>query len=391
MARKKAVKPPIVNGLEDDYIVEKSRPLMLMKEVPFALGELKVLDTYLSRINARDPEATTVRFSKEEYEDLMGIERMRPERLGKYVDSIMQKIITVPDEKASGGWRKYTLFCMSECGKDENGQWWIDLSCTLEAKKLFFNLEGIGYIRYQLKNVLPLTSKYSVLLYIYLLDNRFRKSWEISLGELRNTVFRCNSQFYAENFKNFKQDILEKSIKEINEKTDLTFEYESVRVGRAVGKIKFKLIKDEVVLPEPELPQLPPSAPAEQKREFTRKELDRLDLIKAARDGMGTDYEFTDAEMEEIVVALEQSAWWGQSKEAFFGTDEYVQALRHQSIMRYIEAQYVYVKSRSKSKVKEGFKTYLVGAVRDGYAKVSAVQKIGFDVDEFFGAATLKE
>lgn len=390
MARKKATKPPIVNGLDDTYIVEKSRPLMLMKEVPFALGELKVLDTYLSRINARDPEARTVRFSKEEYEDLMDIERMRPERLGKYVDSIMQKIITVPDENARGGWRKYTLFCMSECSKDEHDQWWIDLSCTSEAKKLFFNLEGVGYIRYQLKNILPLTSKYSVLLYIYLLDNRFRKSWEVSVEELRTRVFRCFAERYKE-YKFFNQEILKKAIKEVNEKTDLTFEYESIRVGRSVGKIKFKLIKDEVILPEPELPQLPPSAPAEQKREFTRKELDRLDLIKAARDGMGTDYEFTDAEMEEIVVALEQSAWWGQSKEAFFGTDEYVQALRHQSIMRYIEAQYVYVKSRSKSKVKEGFKTYLVGAVRDGYAKVSAVQKIGFDVDEFFGAATLKE
>lgn len=390
MARKKATARPIVNGLDDTYIVEKSRPLMLMKEVPFALGELKVLDTYLSRINARDPEATTVRFSKEEYEDLMGIERMRPERLNKYVTALQGKTVRVPDPTARNGWRNYNLFDETGFEQDENEKWWVDICCTPKAKKLFFNLEEIGYIQYQLKNILPLTSKHSVLLYIYLLANRYRKSWEISLDELKENVLRCTDPLYDE-YKYLNQRILKKSIEEINEKTDLTFEYESIRVGRPVKKIKFKLIKDEVVLPEPELPQLPPSAPAEQKREFTRKELDRLDLIKAARDGMGTDYEFTDAEMEEIVVALEQSAWWGQSKEAFFGTDEYVQALRHQSIMRYIEAQYVYVKSRSKSKVKEGFKTYLVGAVRDGYAKVSAVQKIGFDVDEFFEAATLKE
>ncbi len=250
MARKKAVKPPIVNGLDDDYIVEKSRKLVLMKEVPFALGELKMLDTYLSRINARDPEATTVRFTKEEYEDLMGIERMRPERLGKYVDSMMGKVITVPDENLKGGWRKYTLFDYSECDQDENGQWWIDLSCTTKAKALFFNLEGVGYIRYQLKNVLPLASKYSVLMYIYLLDNRFRKSWEVSLAELRQRVFRCESDFYADNFKNFKQDILDKALKEVNAKTDLTFEYETVKLGRKVSKIKFNLVKDEVTLPE---------------------------------------------------------------------------------------------------------------------------------------------
>lgn len=249
MARKKDKKPPITNGLEPEYIVEKSRPLMLMKEVPFALGELKVLDTYLSRINARDHDATTVRFSKEEYEDLMGIERMRPERLEKYVKSIMSKTVTLPDPAARGGWRVYTLFDEAVCAQDENEQWWIDLSCTGKAKKIFFNLDSIGYIRYQLKNVLPLASKYSVLLYVYLLDNRFRGSWDVSLPELREAIFRCKSEFYAENFKNFRQDILEKSIKEVNAKTDLTFAYEPVKTGRKVSGIKFKLIKDEVSLP----------------------------------------------------------------------------------------------------------------------------------------------
>ena len=249
MARKKAAKPPIVGNLDDDYIVEKSRPLMLMRDVPFSLGELKVLDTYLSRINARDPEATTVRFSKEEYENLMDIERMRPERLQKYVESIMQKTVSVPDKRARGGWKVYTLFEYAECSQDDNEQWWIDLTCTAMAKKLFFNLEKIGYVRYQLSNVLPLVSKHSVLLYLYLLDNRFRRDWTVSLDELREKVFRCNSEFYKENYKNFKQDILNKAIKEVNEKTDLTFGYEAVKTGRKVTDIAFTLIKDEVLLP----------------------------------------------------------------------------------------------------------------------------------------------
>ncbi len=255
MAKKK-VKPPIVNGLDDTYIVEKSRPLMLMKEVPFALGELKVLDTYLSRINARDPEASTVRFSKEEYEDLMGIERMRPERLDKYVTALQGKVVKVPDTTARNGWRNYNLFDETGFEQDENGQWWIDLICTEKAKNLFFNIEGVGYIRYQLKNVLPLTSKYSVLLYIYLLDNRFRKSWEISLDELRQAVLRCTEPFYDE-YKYLNQRILKKSIEEINSKTDLTFEYEPVRLGRKVVKIKFNLVKDEVVLSEPSASEPP--------------------------------------------------------------------------------------------------------------------------------------
>ena len=58
-------KDVIVNGLDGSYIVEKSRPLMLMKTVPFSLGELKVLDTYLSRINAEKEQLKQKECEKE--------------------------------------------------------------------------------------------------------------------------------------------------------------------------------------------------------------------------------------------------------------------------------------------------------------------------------------
>ena len=247
---KKALSGPIVNNLNDSYIVTKSRPIMLMRDVPFVLGELKVLDTYLSRINPKEPSATTVRFTKEEYEDLMGIERMHAKRLNKYVTSLQAKVVTVPDKTAKKGWRNYSLFDESSFEQDDNGQWWIDLSCTPKAKKLFFNVKGVGYIRYQLKNVLPLVSKHSVFLYIYLLDNRFRASWSVSLQELREKWLHCNSEFYAANYRNFKQDILDKALAEVNEKTDLGFKYTTIKTGRKVTSIKFTLVRDETDVPE---------------------------------------------------------------------------------------------------------------------------------------------
>ena len=256
LARKKSDKQLIIDGLNNKYIVEKSRALVLMKEVPFSLGELKVLDTYLSRINARDPDATTVRFTKEEYEDLMGIERMHTTRLEKYVTSLMSQTVTIPDKNAKGGWKAYTLFDEAECFQDDNGQWNINLSCTAKAKKLFFNLENIGYIRYQLKNILPLTSKYSVLLYIYLLDNRFRKVWEVSIDELRTNVFRCTDTLYDE-YKYLHQRILKKCLDEVNEKTDISFTYKPIRTGRRVTDIQFTLIQDNVTIDTTAEPVLP--------------------------------------------------------------------------------------------------------------------------------------
>ena len=251
-------KNPIVKGLNENHLIQKSRPLMLIKQVPFGLGELKVLDVYLSRINSHNEDEYTVRFTKEEYEDLMGIERMRPERLEKYVDGLMGKTVTAPDKDCRGGWRKYVLFDYSECSQDDNGQWWIDLSCTEKAKDLFFNVERVGYIRYQLKNVLPLTSKYSVLLYLYLLDNRFRNQWLVSVDELRQKVLRCDLEFYRNSFRDFNKDILKKALAEANEKTDLTFSMSTAakgcKAGRKIINVEFTLIKDEVQLSEPAEP-----------------------------------------------------------------------------------------------------------------------------------------
>lgn len=232
----------IVNGLKPTNLVEKSYPLLMMKQVPFSLGELKILDTYLSRINARNVESRTVSFSKAEYESLMGIERMRPERLAKYVDSMMGKIVTLPE---GNGWRKYVLFTSSRCYKrEDNDEWWIDITCSPEAKKFFFNIEGIGYLKYQLKNTLSLKSVNSLLLYWYLRANVFRGKWSVDITELRESVFRCLDECYKD-FKYFRRDILEKSLNDINEKTDLSFSFSVERKNRRAEKICFEILRDD--------------------------------------------------------------------------------------------------------------------------------------------------
>lgn len=273
---KKSKIEPIVNGLNEEFIVEKSRPLMLMRDVPFSLGELKVLDTYISRINSRDPSHRTVRFSKEEYEKLMGIERMRPERLNKYIIQLQGRVVVVPDKTAYRGWRNYTLFNYSELAPDDNGQWWIDLTCSNEAKKLFFNLQGIGYLRYQLSNVINLTSKYSVLLYCYLLDNRFRHTWDIPLEQFQREVLRMTSEFYLSNYKNFNQQILAKALAEVNQKTDIEFSVSPVRAGRRIVALRWELLKDNVLLP-PEPEDVTPEV-AQITGQMTIDDIDQLDL-----------------------------------------------------------------------------------------------------------------
>lgn len=242
--------------LKENYVVEKARSLMLMQDVPFTLGELKVLDTYLSRINARDPAHRTVKFTKDEYERLIGIDRMRSERIEKYVDSMMRKIVTVKDDSASNGWRKFVLFEESKCYRDDHEQWWIEMTCSDSARDLFFALETVGYFRYYLSNIINLTSLYSYQLYLYMLLNRFRGSWSEDVDSLKDAL-GCYAERYKQ-FKFFNSEVLKKACSEVNEKTDLKFEYSTVKIGRSVSKIKFDLILDDE-LDEPILDEIPES------------------------------------------------------------------------------------------------------------------------------------
>ena len=53
--------------LDKNNVVSRSNRLLHMKYNPFNLNTLKILDTFLSRINPLDETVRTVAFSKKEY------------------------------------------------------------------------------------------------------------------------------------------------------------------------------------------------------------------------------------------------------------------------------------------------------------------------------------
>lgn len=245
MARLKGKDEEMKGNLEQRYWVQKSDPLVLMRSVPFSLGELKVLDTYISRINAADDSRTTVIFTKEEYEELMGISKINAEVLKKHADGLLGKIVTL--EMPDKSFLKFVLFTVAYYHLDDCGVPIIELSCSPQAKDLFFCIGKYHYFKYALENVINLTHKSSYLLYIYVLHNRYRCEWEIELNELRDTVLDCKEQVSYQEYKVFKRDVLVPAVNEVNKKTNCHFEFEAVKRGRWVVKIKFiYLAQDQI-------------------------------------------------------------------------------------------------------------------------------------------------
>lgn len=249
MARQKKKTEPIVGfgkNPDEKLTVQKSTPLMSLWRSDMTLAQFKILDTYLSRINSHEPEKRVVQFEKGEIEKLLGVTKISQKDLEARIDGLGR---LVPVEVEPGKFRKVALFEEAYGEADENGIWKMHLECTAKAMRYVFNVEKIGYLRYKLRCVTSLTSRYTYILFLYLEINRFRKSWEVDVNELRR-ILNCEKEATYTTFKRFNDLILKKAQKELKEKSDYEFEYLPVKKGRNVVAVKFtvKTIKD--VLPE---------------------------------------------------------------------------------------------------------------------------------------------
>ena len=254
-ARKKSKTKEIIGNLDPKYWVQKSDPLVMMRSVPFSLGELKILDTYISRINAGDSSRCTVIFTKEEYEELMGLTCANPRALEKHTKGMLGKVVEL--EMPNDEYLQFVLFEQARYRKDEYGKPIIELTCTPTAKDLFFCIGKYHYFKYALENVINLTRKASYLLYVYILTNRYRGKWEIELEELRDNVLDCKGKKTYKEFKEFKKSVLAPAVKEVNEKTDCQFDYEPVKRGRTIAAIAFKYHSKKEQIEQQALAALP--------------------------------------------------------------------------------------------------------------------------------------
>lgn len=245
--------------LDENYQVSKSKELLALSALNLDLGELKILDTYLSKI---DPESLgkieksyeeklaiagtrkevetvlkemnydlekcgTVTFTKGEYCSLLGIgtKNLKNEKMLSYIKNLQGASCLF---KTDSGYKKVNLFSASSYNV-ENQE--ITLTCNVwhdEVKRCFFDKDNFLYNKYRLKNTLRLKSIYSFHMYNYLLNNiYYKKGWEVNVDELREKL-DCQNDYYMD-FRKFNAKILKKVQTEINSKTNLYFEYKTIK------------------------------------------------------------------------------------------------------------------------------------------------------------------
>ena len=225
-------------GDESKLTVQKSLPLFALWRSELTLAEFKILDTYLARIDSHKPDRRSVVFSKGELEEKLGVTKINQQQLEERLKHLMGNVVKLPDAGVKKGFKLVTLFEEAVAEQDDYGFWQVKMECTQKAMKYFFNVENLGYLRYKLRCITALTSRYTYIMFLYLEANRYRKSWNVQLDELKQ-ILNCEKVETYSAFKEFNKQVLKRIQKEMLEKTECRYSYEPIKKGRRVVAIQF--------------------------------------------------------------------------------------------------------------------------------------------------------
>lgn len=120
----------------------------------------------------------------------------------------------------------------------------VEIEIPRKVMPYLYNLSE-KYTSYQLFNILALKSSYSIMLYELFKSWAYKEIFTVDISALRDYLSIGDDKY--KEYRDFRRVVLEKSIKEIEEYTDIRVKFRGIRNGRSYSKIEFsvKVLKDE--------------------------------------------------------------------------------------------------------------------------------------------------
>lgn len=231
-----------------NYIIEKSNPILEARN-DMTLQQLRFFNIYLALINPLDENTKRVSLPLQTISDLLKVElnELAVRKMGK---ACMQLYIDLADfdkeAKKRGAMQLRHMFQKFDVDKDNDGVWMVTMQADEDILPYLFDIKTMGYLKYSLYNVLTLDGKVQIKLYEVLKLGQGLKNYTLALDDLKARLGVSDTKSYIA-YKKFKQAVLDRCIKEINEKTDIRVKFEEIRGpgrGRPVNAIRFYVLKN---------------------------------------------------------------------------------------------------------------------------------------------------
>lgn len=215
--------------IKGNNIVSKSNTLIEANS-RLNLVEQKMLLCLASNIEPSDRDFKTYTFPIKQFHDLLDLSgSTKYTELSKITKELLSKVIEirVGEELIQVSWLSSAIY--------NRNKGTIDMRFDPLLKPFLLELSS-KFTSYKLANVVKLKSTYAIRIYELLKQYEDLKERTISLENLR---YYLDAMGVYPNYANFKQRVLKPSQKELEKKTDISFEFEEIKIGRKVQKIRF--------------------------------------------------------------------------------------------------------------------------------------------------------
>jgi plasmid replication initiation protein len=241
---------------EQKLLVEMSVAVNTMHNGYETLREQRILLTYLSKINARNPETRSIRLSLDEFASICELKDIvkYPTDFKPITDRMLQKLVSLRTPR--GGYDTFVMFTECKIDKDDDdGEWYFEISAHERSMPYFFELKR--YVSYDLKYPMRLQSLHHIRIYSLLKQYESAGIYRVSIDELHGLLNISDKEY--QQYKYFSKNILKPAQKAITEKTDISFTFapckRSGRGGR-ISELEFIITSKPSAMPSDE-PQKP--------------------------------------------------------------------------------------------------------------------------------------
>ena len=251
--------PYCIGNIRHNGVVSTSN--RLIRPIELSANEYKALLYAMAVANLGEKvnqdkgitEQTYIYLYKDDLADLLGLSKRNSinvaiDRIYKELSSrVAHFIIEEPSEDAKKKTKKVhsVVPIIRELRWEDDLKNAIQIRFTSEVLPYFTQLAGGNFTTYQLKHLFALDSVASMSLYTYFIKNEFKfnkqEIYEVSLTlENLKALIDINETKY-DRWVDFRRYVLDKIVSEINENTDLQLEYETIKKGRPIVGVNFKL------------------------------------------------------------------------------------------------------------------------------------------------------
>ncbi|MFQ0993381.1 replication initiation protein [Gilliamella apicola] len=212
---------------KDNYLIEASYKL--------TLAEQRLMLYCISKLNPQDPQqkqTITIEEFIKQFPDVKPNNAYK--QIKTAIDNLYERSIKVKDPKRT------KLFRWIQSAEYQNDEGVATIEFSNSVMPYLCQLER-QFTKYQLRNISGFKRTYPIRLYELLTQYRSLKSRIISVLDLR-IALQLNDKY--KDYKELRKQVIDPSINEINEKSDLKVAYKPIRKGRSIDSLEFYIEVD---------------------------------------------------------------------------------------------------------------------------------------------------